>query len=31
MTSLRDLDAIGEIFAGFCVGMATKDRFVPKF
>jgi endoglucanase len=30
MTSLRDLDAIAEIFAGFCVGMAADDRFVPR-
>jgi len=30
MTSLRDLAAIGEIFAGFCVGLAPDDRFVPK-
>jgi putative aminopeptidase FrvX len=29
MTSLRDLDAIGQIFAGFCLGLAPDDRFVP--
>lgn len=30
MTSLRDLDAIGAIFAGFCLDLAPGDRFVPQ-
>lgn len=30
MTSLKDLRQIGEIFAGFCLGLAAETRFVPQ-
>jgi endoglucanase len=29
MTSLRDLEQIGEVFAGFCLGLAPDASFVP--
>jgi putative aminopeptidase FrvX len=29
MTALKDLEQIGEIFAGFCLGLKGDESFVP--